>query len=334
LHLSSIFIPLEARKQLGGGRFAEGQRVLATSYGFCQTAFQSPESVGRRIRRFVIAISLAAAGLLTLTCPASAKIVYHKVNIKIPANSSYFLDLNRDGVVDFTIHTLFSSGTCRSIPGTVIREFVDEITASGNGTEGSPPARLAEGDSIGPSQTFSGSGGTMAYFGQACNSHQHSGGIWYHASGYLGLMFQVSGETYYGWAELAVGSDTATLTGYAYEDTPGTSINAGQVPPDFNITASPTSATLSPGLSTTSTLTLTPTGGLTGTVVLSCKVPTGYGLSCGVSPSSVTLDGTNPATATLSINTSSTTPGAIYKTYAKGVSGTLVHSTTFTLTVQ
>ena len=307
--------------------------MLATSDGFCQTALQSPESVGRRIRRVVIAISLAAAGLLTLTCPASAKIVYHKVNIKIPANSSYFLDLNRDGVVDFTIHTYFRSQKCGSIPGAVIFEGVDEITASGNGTEGSPPVRLAEGDPIGPSQTFSGSGGTMAYFDEACTIY-HYGGIWYRESGYLGLMLQVSGETYYGWAELAVGSDTATLTGYAYEDTPGTSINAGQVPPDFKITASPTSATLSPGLSTTSTLTLTPTGGLTGTVVLSCKVPIGYGLSCGVSPSSVTLDGTNPATATLSINTSSTTPGAIYKIYAKGVSGTLVHSTTFTLTVQ
>jgi uncharacterized repeat protein (TIGR03803 family) len=103
--------------------------------------------------------------------------------------------------------------------------------------------------------------------------------------------------------------------------------------PNFTITDSPTSATLSAGQSTNSTLTLSPVGGLTGTVKLSCMVPAGYGLSCGVSPTSVTLSGT-PATADLSINTSSTTPTGVYRIKAKGVSGTLANTTTFTLTVQ
>ena len=102
--------------------------------------------------------------------------------------------------------------------------------------------------------------------------------------------------------------------------------------PNFTIRASPTSATVSAGQSTSSTLKLSSVGGFSGTVKLSCGFPTGKGLSCGVSPSSVTLSGP-PATANLSIGTASGTPAGVYKIKAKGVSGTLSNTTTFTLTV-
>jgi hypothetical protein len=59
-----------------------------------------------------------------------------------------------------------------------------------------------------------------------------SGGNFYETSGYLGLRFQIDGQTFYGRAFLTVGTDTATLTGYAYENTPGTPINAGQTTED------------------------------------------------------------------------------------------------------
>jgi len=59
--------------------------------------------------------------------------------------------------------------------------------------------------------------------------------------------------------------------------------------PNFRITASPTSATVSAGQSTSSILKLSAVGGFSGTVKLSCAFPAGKGLSCGVSPSSVTL---------------------------------------------
>jgi carboxypeptidase T len=146
-------------------------------------------------------------------------------------------------------------------------------------------------------------------------------------------MFQINGEIHYGWAQLSVEASTATLMGYAYETIPGMPINAGEIAPDFQITTSPTSAIVSPGQSTTSTLTLAPLFGFSGTVALTCKVPSGKGLSCEVSPSSVTLNG-NSATATLSINTSPSTPAGTYKISARGTSDTLTHWTTFTLTVQ
>jgi hypothetical protein len=49
---------------------------------------------------------------------------------------------------------------------------------------------------------------------------------------YLGLKFQINGETHFGWARLSVhvNSDNlkAYLTGYAYETVPGNAIVAGQ----------------------------------------------------------------------------------------------------------
>jgi uncharacterized repeat protein (TIGR03803 family) len=104
-------------------------------------------------------------------------------------------------------------------------------------------------------------------------------------------------------------------------------------PPNFKIATSPTKATVSSGGSTSSTLTISPVAGFTGTVALTCAVPSGVGLTCGVSPNSVTLNGTNSATANLSVNASPSTPAGTYKIKAKGASGTLQHGTAFTLTV-
>jgi hypothetical protein len=300
--------------------------------GLCNTTSKLSESVRQRISRFAIATILAGVSLLALVWPAAAEIVYTPANITIRSNQSYNLDLNHDGVTDFTITTTYwSYGNCAS-------GSVSETAASGNGAEYSP---LKKGDQIGPSQTFLSGSEVMAY---GFTEHYARGGgcypcceyefPWANTTAYLGAMFQINGQTYYGWAWLNVGWHSAVLKGYAYESTPGTPINAGQTPTGFTITASPTSATVSPGQSTTSILTLTPVDGFSGTVSVTCKVPSGYGLSCGVSPGSVTLDGTDPATATLSINASSTTPAGTYKINAKGAYYAIVHSTAFTLTVQ
>lgn len=131
-------------------------KVMKTSPG--------PESVRQqRFHRFAIATILAVE-LLALARPTEAEIVHTKVNVQIPANSSYDLDLNNDGVTDFTISTRYADG-----PGPVFNESVDETPASGNGAELKSrklPAELITGDRIGPSQKFYGGTGTMAFFGQ------------------------------------------------------------------------------------------------------------------------------------------------------------------------
>jgi hypothetical protein len=71
---------------------------------------------------------------------------------------------------------------------------------------------------------------------------------------------------------------------------------------DFGIGVAPASLTLAAGQSGTSTVTVTPLQGFTSTVNLSCgSLPAK--VTCSISPTSVTLDGTNPTTATVSFAT-------------------------------
>jgi hypothetical protein len=72
--------------------------------------------------------------------------------------------------------------------------------------------------------------------------------------------------------------------------------------PDFTVTATPTSATITPGKTATFTFTVTPVGGYTGTVKLSCgSLPPQA--ACSFSPASATPAGGTPASSTLTITT-------------------------------
>jgi hypothetical protein len=70
--------------------------------------------------------------------------------------------------------------------------------------------------------------------------------------------------------------------------------------PRYTLSASPSSATLSPGQSTQFTITATPIGGDTETINFSCpSLP--QGVSCSFSPTSVTLNGSTPSQVALTI---------------------------------
>ena len=73
-------------------------------------------------------------------------------------------------------------------------------------------------------------------------------------------------------------------------------------PADFSLSATPTSTTISAGQPAVYTLTVTPSSGFNQTVTLSCSgFPSAS--TCVITPPSVTLDGTNPATATVTVQT-------------------------------
>jgi hypothetical protein len=98
--------------------------------------------------------------------------------------------------------------------------------------------------------------------------------------------------------------------------------------PNFSITASPASQTVTAGAGTSYTATVAASGGFTGTVAFSVSgLPTGA--SASFSPTSVTTSGSS----TLSVSTSTTTPAGSYTLTITGTSGTLVHSTTVNLVV-
>jgi hypothetical protein len=99
--------------------------------------------------------------------------------------------------------------------------------------------------------------------------------------------------------------------------------------PDFALTASPASVTVAQGSSATTTATVAPSNGFSGTVNLSVT-----GLPAGASaqfmPASITG---GSGTSTLTISTTMATPGGSYPLTLTGTSGSLTHSTPMTLVV-
>jgi hypothetical protein len=104
--------------------------------------------------------------------------------------------------------------------------------------------------------------------------------------------------------------------------------------PDYTMSANPPSATVSAGASANSTITLTPTAGLSGKVTLVCTVPSGSGITCAFVPKRVTLAGA-PATSTATISTPATLASGSYNVTILGVfTGLPYRKTTVQITVQ
>jgi hypothetical protein len=185
------------------------------------------DSVRQRLNRFAIATILFVG---TLALPAEAKIVYTHVNITITGNGSIRFDLNHDGITDFVIHSVSGVTSCGDRDGLIGSTKI--TPATGNGVVVSHlyfAELLASGTPIGAGADF--------YKGQAvvtqffiCSEGTHT------ASGYLGLEFQINGQTHYGWAGVNIyayyslfrhGMRT-TLIDFAYETVAGMSIKAAQ----------------------------------------------------------------------------------------------------------
>ena len=86
-------------------------------------------------------------------------------------------------------------------------------------------------------------------------------------------------------------------------------------PPSYTLTASALNpGSVTAGSASTSTITVTPANGYTGSVSLSCDMIAGGAAapSCSFSTSLVTISGAAPGTSTLTVSTSSSTPGGSY----------------------
>ena len=110
--------------------------------------------------------------------------------------------------------------------------------------------------------------------------------------------------------------------------------------PDFRLSASPTTATVLAGQTATSTVTVTGQNGFTDTVNLATSISPSTGLTCTLSPASVSLSSSaTSAPSTLSCNGSALFGGLGPSAYTVTVTGTGVstsksHSATFTVTVE
>jgi hypothetical protein len=182
-----------------------------------------------------------------MTQPCEGRIVYTRAHVVISINNYYDIDLNHDGVADFTIKNAGNYGRYRLYASAAAGNGV----VGSIGSNGAQAAALIRGEQIGPGQMFVAPDVTM----RECIRHAICWGDWDNVTNrYLGLKFVIHGKLHYGWARLNVQEKvffTATLTGYAYENIAGKSIKAGQTKEAAD---DPTNEDFNPGASLTNPL--------------------------------------------------------------------------------
>jgi len=213
---------------------------MKRSSGFRKPASSLPESLNQKLNMYALSATTAGVSLLALAQPSEAKIVYTPADYVILRHSSFDLDLNHDGKVDFEINQTSGcttdggfGGFCRSRLYAYVPYYQDRGNAVvGQGQWPFHAYALKAGASISPAQPV---GASALYF--RSRSSRGVGictGSWTNARNrYLGLKFVIAGRIHFGWARLSatckLGSKVSgILTGYAYETIPDKPIRAGQ----------------------------------------------------------------------------------------------------------
>lgn len=200
----------------------------------------------------------AAAVAMGVGIPAAAQvpvghIVYTPADIPIlaPGGSTISLDLNHDGVADFTITT---SGYSSSRNGNFYKhEAVYETPATGNSAIGK--RALAKGQIIDMGGQFRASEVALAdvnFFAASGHFGTSSKGAFKRVvDKYLGVKFSIGGQMHEGWVRISMkssfGDITGTITGYAYDTVPNeTGLAAGQIRGGTAGTTTPEDSTAKP----------------------------------------------------------------------------------------
>jgi hypothetical protein len=128
-------------------------------------------------------------------------------------------------------------------------------------------------------------------------------------------------------ATTPVGSYPVTIIGVNGSLTHSTTVTLVVSQPDFSLSATPTSRTVTGGASTTYTVSVTPAAGFTGSVTLGSNgLPSGAAASFSPNPTT--------GSSTMTVTTSASTPAGSYPVTITGTSGALSHTTSVQLVVQ
>ena len=202
----------------------------------------------------LLSYALAAAGVAALTPHANAEIVFTKANTTL-GYGNFNIDLNHDGISDFTLHNYFTGSSSLYIQKLAVAGGADASTkVIGQTHYGRLNAWAAPLSwSIGPNSpkgfvSVKGAPALMAY--GLCTFYCNPLGAWGRATDkFLGFQFSINGEVHFGWARLSVKLSNnriiAKLTGYAYETQPNTAIRAGDRGPITDTRSSNGEGTLS-----------------------------------------------------------------------------------------
>ena len=170
----------------------------------------------------ILAMALLILAIVAVApADASGEVIYTGVNKTLSGNGTVGLDLDQNGIRDFTLVAASHVTSCGLRGGLI------------GSVKISPPVGNAV---VATHLNFAAllPSGTRIKFQQppyivdqfVCPSSHH-------VEGFLGLEFQINGQTHFGWAQISVDASSTsthtTLTGFAYETIPGQAINTGQI---------------------------------------------------------------------------------------------------------
>lgn len=208
-------------------------------------AFPLKENLVNRLSTYALAAGAAGVGLLGTAVPAKADIVYTQANAGFLNNSVTTIDLNHDGIADFTINAHGLAGTA-TVGRYRFFQGVGTLSLGVNNHNGvlGGAIPLPAGYQIGTGKNWYfasrvGMGRWNSAHGVGycppCSSRRQTYGHWGASqSGFVGLRFLINGQTHYGWADIVASPDlvdggyTGVLTGYAYDTVANQPILAGQ----------------------------------------------------------------------------------------------------------
>jgi len=189
-----------------------------------RTPSKLSDSLHRQLNSYALAASATGVGMLALAQPVEARIVYTPAHTKIFPNHTLSLDLNHDGVTDFSFRNVLTTttvGSFRSDRLSIFPQGSNQVWGHKTSRGLHYASALQAGVRVGPSGAFSAGSRSMAYGRDDVGSY-YCVGKWNGVNKrYLGLKFAIGANTHFGWARLNVTCNLykvdAVLTGYAYE---------------------------------------------------------------------------------------------------------------------
>ncbi len=190
----------------------------------------SSNHLDRKVAQYSLAAAVAGVGILALTAPAMGEVVVTKKTIHVPLTQDGRLDfvsisMANNGIDNFTFSLVGSATRVGREVGVRGLGYTQSATPNAFIAGGDFYARampLARGAEIGPSGVFAHSG--LVEETASSRGDVYSRGSWggNPKNKYVGVRFQLNGQTHFGWIRLTVTSNVklkkptleATITGW------------------------------------------------------------------------------------------------------------------------
>jgi hypothetical protein len=178
---------------------------------------------------------------------SAAEVVYTKVNISIPVGGAYNIDLDQNGITDFTLRSSLLEDYCQFGDGyvwtlTLIPANGSGVMTDAGNTTSTNAGALQNGVTVNYGQSFYAGTAVMAGLDWGfCGTGVL--GEWLNLPNrYVGLRFKdAANNVHYGWAKVSTTAyvdqygtlhASTVLSGFAYETTPNLGILTGQISDD------------------------------------------------------------------------------------------------------